>query len=205
MDQERFRLLMELTNRITSHFEQSARLQLEAGELLAPAIAAAAEIIVAALLNENKILACGNGGSASLAQYFAACMLNRFELERPGLAAIALPADNSTLTSIANDSHFDQIFSRQVLALGQSGDVLLALSMSGNSPNVLNAVQAAHEREISVIAFTGVDGGALLELLGTCDIHIGVPHENAARIQEAYIVALHCLCDAVDCLLLGVE
>lgn len=198
-------MLMELTARITNHFEQSARLQLEAGGLLAPAIATAAEDIVAALLNEHKVLACGNGGSASLAQYFTACMLNRFELERPGLAAISLSADNSTLTAIANDSNYDQVFSRQVMALGQSGDVLLVLSMGGNSPNVLNAVKAAHERKMGVIALTGVDGGTLLELLDARDIHIGVPDEDAARIQEAYIVALHSLCDAVDCLLLGVE
>ena len=196
---------MELIARISGHFEQSARLHHEAGELLAPAIVAGAEAIVGALLNERKVLACGNGGSASLAQYFAACLLNRFELERPGLAAVALPADNSTLTAIANDSHFDQIFCRQVLALGQAGDVLLALSMSGNSPNVLNAVRAAHEREMAVIALTGVDGGKLLEHLGARDIHIGVPHENCVLIQEVFIVALHGLCDAVDCLLLGVE
>lgn len=196
---------MDITARITGHFEESARLKVDTAELLAPAIAAAAEVIVAALLNEKKVLACGNGGSAANAQYFASRMLNRFELERPGLATIALSADNSTLTSIANDSHFDQIFSKQVLALGQAGDVLLALSASGNSQNVLNAIKAAHEREMTVIALSGGDGGGLLELLGPQDIHIGVPHENNARIQEMYILILHCLCDAIDCILLGVE
>jgi len=205
MDQERFRLLMELTTRITNHFEQSAHLQLETAELLAPVIAAAAERIVTALLDERKVLACGNGGAAALAQYFAACMLNRFDLERPGLATIALPADNSVLTAIANDSQFDQVFSRQILTLGHPGDVLLALSFNGNSPNVLKAVDAAHEREMTVIALTGGDGGRLMELLSERDIHLGIPHEQRARVQEVYILVLHCLCDAIDCLLLGVE
>lgn len=196
---------MDLINRITDHFEESARLKLELAGLLAPVIAITADAIVNALLNEKKILVCGNGGSAALAQYFVARMLNRFEMERPGLAAIALSADNCTLTSIANDSNFAQVFSKQILALGQPGDILLTMSSSGNSENVLSAVNAAHEREMRVVAFSGGDGGELVELLSTQDIHIGIPHDHAARIQEIYLLILHCLCDSIDCLLLGVE
>lgn len=196
---------MELTARISAHFEESGRLKLELADLLAKPIAQSAEMIVQALLNEKKILVCGNGGSASSAQYFASCMLNRYQMERPGLAAIALCADISTLTSIANDDHFEQVFSKQVMALGHAGDVLLALSTSGNSKNILKAIQAAQERGMHVIAMSGGDGGGLVELLKDKDIHIGVPHDNASRIQEVYILILHCLCDAIDCLLLGVD
>lgn len=196
---------MDLISRIAGHFEESARLKLESAELLAPPIAAAAAMMVAAFLAEKKVLACGNGGSAALAQYFAARMLNRFDLERPGLAAIALSADNATLTSIASDSSFAQVFSKQILALGQPGDVLLAMSTSGNSQNMLNAISAAHERGMQIVALSGGDGGSLVELLRPRDIHLGVPHENAARVQEMYILIVHCLCDAIDCLLLGVE
>lgn len=196
---------MDLTTRIAAHFEQSAHLKLESADLLSPAVAAAAAMIVSALLNEKKVLVCGNGGSAALAQYFAANMLDRFELERPGLAAIALSADNPTLTAIACDAGYDRVYSKQVLALGQPGDVLLAMSTSGNTPNILNAISAAHDREMHIVAFSGGDGGKLVELLRSPDIHIGVPHENAARIQELYILLLHCLCDSIDCLLLGVE
>lgn len=196
---------MDLTTRITGHFEQSGRLKLELAELLAGPIARAAQMIVQALLNEKKVLACGNGGSASNAQYFASRMLNRYDLERPGLAAIAISADNATLTSIANDDRFGQVFSKQILALGQTDDILLAMSTSGNSENILKAIGAAKERGMSVIALSGGDGGSLVELLGESDIHIGVPHENASRIQEVYILILHCICDAIDCLLLGIH
>lgn len=196
---------MNLTPRIVGHFEESAQLKLVSAELLAPVIAEAAAMIVAALLNDKKVLTCGNGGSAALAQYFAARMLNRFDMERPGLATISLSADNSTLTSIANDSNFSQVFSKQIMALGQPGDILLAMSTSGNSQNVLDAIVAAHERGMNVVAFSGGDGGSLMELLIPQDIHIGVPHENTARIQEMYLLVLHCLCDSIDCLLLGVE
>ena len=196
---------MNLIPRIVGHFEESAQLKLVSADLLAPAIAEAAAMIVAALLDDKKVLTCGNGGSAALAQYFAARMLNRFDMERPGLATISLSADNSTLTSIANDSHFSQVFSKQIMALGQPGDILLAMSTSGNSQNVLDAIVAAHERGMSVVAFSGGDGGSLMELLIPQDIHIGVPHENTARVQEMYLLVLHCLCDSIDCLLLGVE
>ncbi|MEZ0237348.1 MAG: phosphoheptose isomerase [Methylophilaceae bacterium] len=196
---------MNLTPRIVGHFEESAQLKLVSADLLAPVIAEAAAMIVAALLNDKKVLTCGNGGSAALAQYFAARMLNRFDMERPGLATISLSADNSTLTSIANDSNFSQVFSKQIMALGQPGDILLAMSTSGNSQNVLDAIVAAHERGMNVVAFSGGDGGSLMELLIPQDIHIGVPHENTARVQEMYLLVLHCLCDSIDCLLLGVE
>ena len=196
---------MDLIPRISGHFEDSARIKLESADLLAPPIAEAAATVVAALLEDKKVLACGNGGSAALAQYFTARMLNRFDMERPGLAALALGADNSTVTSIANDTDFAQVFSRQVMALGQPGDVLLAMSSSGNSLNILEAIKAARERDMRVVALSGGDGGGLMELLLPQDIHIGVPHENSARVQEMFILVLHCLCDSIDCLLLGVE
>ena len=195
---------MQLTARIGAHFEQSARLKNELAELLATPIAQAAQLMADTLLKEKKLLACGNGGSAALAQYFASRMLNRYDLERPSLAALALSADSVTLTAIANDEHFSHVYSKQVNALGQAGDVLLALSTSGDSINVLQAIRAAKERGMLVIALTGGDGGGVLELLTDQDIHIGIPHENAARIQEIYLLILHCLCDAIDCLLLGV-
>ncbi|MPS49826.1 phosphoheptose isomerase [Methylobacillus sp.] len=197
--------MTDLHHRITAHFEESGRLKLELAELLATPIANSAELIVQALLNEKKVLTCGNGGSASNAQYFASRMLNRYEQERPGLAAIALPADISTLTSIANDNHFEQVFSRQITALGHQGDVLLALSTSGSSKNILRAISAAKDAGMYIIAFSGGDGGELVELLTEEDIHIGVPHEHPARIQEVYMLTLHCICDAIDCLLLGVN
>ena len=195
---------MQLTARIGAHFEQSARLKNELAELLAAPIAHAAQLMADTLLKEKKLLACGNVGSAALAQYFASRMLNRYDLERPSLAALALSADSVTLTAIANDEHFSHVYSKQVNALGQAGDVLLALSTSGDSINVLQAIRAAKERGMLVIALTGGDGGGVLELLTDQDIHIGIPHENAARIQEIYLLILHCLCDAIDCLLLGV-
>lgn len=196
---------MSIITRIATHFEESARLQLACAELLSPAIAQAADHLVATFLNEKKVLVCGNGGSAALAQHFAAYMLHRYDLDRPGLAAVCLTSDNATLTAIANDTQFDQVFSKQVLALGQENDVLLAMSIGGNSRNILNAINAAHDRDMLVIALTGGDGGDLLELLQEGDIHIGVPHDNAAYVQEGYMLTLHALCDAIDSLLLGVE
>lgn len=196
---------MDLISRITTHFEQSARLKLEIAELLSAPILKAAETIVEALLNEKKVLICGNGGASGNAQYFASRMLNHYETERPGLAAIALSADNATLTSIANFGHFEQVFSKQIAALGQAGDVLIVMSVSGNSANILKAIDAAKERDIAIIAMSGGDGGDLVELLGDADIHIGVPHENASRVHEVNILILHCLCDAIDCILLGVH
>ncbi len=196
---------MDLIARISGHFSDSAHLKLQAMDALAAPIASAAERMAQCLMRDGKILSCGNGGSAADSQHFAAELLNRFEMERPGLAAIALTTDTSTLTSIANDYTYDQVFSKQVLALGQANDVLLAITTSGNSRNMLEAVRAAHERQMSVVALTGKSGGQMADILGSEDIHICVPANNTARIQEVHVLVLHCLCDAIDCLLLGVE
>ncbi len=196
---------MDLITRITGHFNDSANLKLAVAHELAAPIAMAAERMVQSLLSEGKILACGNGGSAADAQHFSAELLNRFEMERPPLAAIALTTDSSTLTSIANDYHYNEVFSKQVRALGQSRDVLLAISTSGNSPNVIEAIKVAHEREMGVVALTGKGGGQMAELLDGNDVHISVNAKSTARIQEVHILVLHCLCDAIDCVLLGVE
>lgn len=196
---------MDLIDRVSRQFEDSARTKLDAVEHLAAPIAGAVEIMTTALLNNGKILACGNGGSAADAQHFAAELVNRFEMERPPLAAVALTTDSSTLTSIANDYDFTQVFSKQVRALGQPGDVLLAISTSGKSPNVVEAITAAHEREMRVIALTGKGGGKIGEMLADGDIHLCVPSDRTARIQEVHLLVLHCLCDGIDCLLLGVE
>lgn len=196
---------MNLINRISENFSESAHLKLQSMDALAAPIAAAAERMVQCLRQDGKILACGNGGSAADSQHFAAELLNRFEMERPGLAAMALTTDSSTLTSIANDYDYEQVFSKQVRALGHKNDLLLAISTSGNSKNVLAAMHAAHENGMSVIALTGRNGGTMAEALGPTDIQICVPAQSTARIQEVHLLTLHCLCDAIDCLLLGVE
>lgn len=196
---------MDLTVRIHKHFDDSAQLKLEAKNVLAQPIADAAQAMVECLMNDGKILACGNGGSAADAQHFAAELLNRFEIERPGLAAVALTTDSSVLTSIANDYAFNLVFSKQVRALGLASDMLLAISSSGNSANVVEAIRAAHECDMRVIALTGRDGGAMAEVLGPNDIHICVPAQSTARIQEVHLLVLHCLCDGIDHLLLGGE
>ena len=196
---------MDLAARVTRHFSDSAQTKLAAVEALAQPIVRATEVMVACLLANGKILACGNGGSAADSQHFAAELLNRFERERPGLAAMALTTDTSTLTSIANDYDYTQVFSKQVLALGQPRDVLLAISTSGNSPNVVAAIRAAHERDMRVVALTGKGGGEVGKHLAPADVHICVPHAVTARIQEVHLLTLHCLCDGIDCLLLGTE
>ena len=196
---------MDLIQRIQQHFIDSASLKQEMTYALADPIHAAARLMSDALLADGKILACGNGGSAADSQHFAAELLNRFEMERPGLAAMALTTDSSTMTSIANDYAFEQIFSKQVRALGQRNDVLLAISTSGNSKNVIEAIIAAHEREMKVVALTGRNGGKIGELLKDDDVHICVTHQNTARIQEVHLLSLHCICDSIDCILLGVE
>lgn len=194
-----------MIERIIGHFNESARLKLDVAELLAPAIAGAADQILQCVLRDGKVLSCGNGGSAADAQHFSSEMVNRFELDRPGLAAIALSTDSSTLTSIANDVAFEQVFARQVSALGHPGDVLLAISTSGNSPNIVAAAAAARGRDMTVIALTGRDGGKLGEQLSDRDVLICVPADSTARIQEIHLLTIHCLCDAVDSALLGVE
>lgn len=195
---------MESIERIRGHFEQSAHLKLDIAESLSAPISQAADRILQCVMSDGKVLTCGNGGSASTAQQFVSEMVNRFEQERPGLAAIALTADTSTLTSIANDYAYYQVFARQVSALGQPGDVLLAISTSGNSESVVRAAQAAHERDMSVIALSGRDGGNLAEQMRDNDIHICVPADNTARIQEVHLLIIHCLSDLVDSVLLGV-
>jgi len=196
---------MDLLGRINQQFADSAQLKLQSAEVLAEPIRLAAERMFHCLMNEGKILACGNGGSAADAQHFSAELLNRFERERPGLAAMALTTDSSTLTSIANDYDFNQVFSKQVRALGRAGDVLLAISTSGNSPNVAAAIEAAHERQMTVVALTGRNGGKIAPMLAGDDVHICVPSPVTARIQEVHLVCLHCLCDAIDTQLLGAE
>jgi D-sedoheptulose 7-phosphate isomerase len=194
---------MQNQERIQALFNQSIQTKIEALPMLLQPISNAADLIVSRLLEGNKILSCGNGGSAGDAQHFSSEMLNRFERERPGLPAIALTTDSSTVTSIANDYDYSLVFSRQVEALGQPQDVLLAISTSGNSANVNYAVQAAHEREMRVVALSGRDGGELGKLLSPSDVELRVPSDVTARIQEIHLLIIHCLCDLVDQHLLG--
>ncbi|MCU7811672.1 MAG: phosphoheptose isomerase [Candidatus Thiodiazotropha sp. (ex Notomyrtea botanica)] len=194
---------MQNNERIKALFNQSIQTKVESLPLLSQPISDAADLIVSRLLNGNKILSCGNGGSAGDAQHFSSEMLNRFERERPGLPAIALTTDSSTVTSIANDYDYSLIFSRQIEALGHTNDVLLAISTSGNSSNVNYAVQSAHEREMAIVALTGRDGGELGKLLTHGDVEIRVPSDVTARIQETHLLIIHCLCDLVDQQLLG--
>ncbi|MGI4814915.1 MAG: phosphoheptose isomerase [Janthinobacterium lividum] len=189
--------------KIKQHFRDSAQAKLDAAESLALPIQAAVEAMIASLTSGGKILSCGNGGSAADSQHFAAELVGRFERERPPLAAIALTTDSSILTAVANDYAFDQVFSKQVLALGQQGDVLLAISTSGSSPNVVAAVEAAHERDMVVIAMTGKGGGRMNELLTERDVHLCVPQQRTARIQEIHLLTIHCLCDGIDAIFIG--
>ena len=196
---------MDLIARVSQHFEDSAQTKLHAAELMAAPIAAGIETLTNTLISGGKILACGNGGSAADAQHFAAELVGRFEAERQELAAIALTTDSSILTAIANDYSFSQIFAKQVRALGHAGDTLLAISTSGNSANVIEAIRAAHEADMRVVALTGKGGGEIGEMLKDDDIHLCVPADRTARIQEIHLLAIHCLCDGIDALLLGVE
>ncbi|MFT7109976.1 MAG: D-sedoheptulose 7-phosphate isomerase [Psychrobacter glaciei] len=194
---------MHFQERIKSHFQASIETKQQATEVLAPVIEQASESMVNSLLSGGKILSCGNGGSAGDAQHFSSEMLNRFERERPSLPAIALTTDSSTVTSIANDYSYNEIFSKQIRALGNAGDVLLAISTSGNSANVVQAIQAAHDREMRVVALTGKNGGDMASLLLPDDIEIRVPATSTARIQEVHLLVIHCLCDLIDWQLFG--
>lgn len=194
---------MDHTAHVRRHFQDAIELKTRMSETLAPAIARAGEALAAALARGNKVLACGNGGSAADCQHFAAELVGRFERERPGLPAVALTVDSSALTAIANDYSYDAVFAKQVEALGREGDVLLALSTSGNSRNVIAAMKAAQARGMAVVALTGRDGGEMARLLGAGDHHLNVAHPRTMRIQEVHILALHCLCDTIDNVLHG--
>ncbi|GGM04620.1 phosphoheptose isomerase [Pseudomonas asuensis] len=196
---------MDTQARITKLFLDSIETKRQAVDVLVPHIEHASQVMVNALLNEGKILSCGNGGSAGDAQHFSSELLNRFERERPSLPALALTTDSSTITSIANDYSYNEVFSKQIRALGQPGDVLLAISTSGNSANVIQAIQAAHDREMTVVALTGRDGGGMASLLLPEDIEIRVPSKVTARIQEVHLLVIHCLCDQIDQQLFGSE
>ena len=184
--------------RVKREFAESLEVNRRSADALAVPIAEAAALMLESLSAGGKILSCGNGGSAADAQHFASELLNRFETERAGLPAIALTTDSSTLTSIANDRSYEEVFSRQVSGLGRSGDVLLAISTSGASPNVTNAVRAAHRAGMRVVALTGRDGGEVSRTLGKADIELRAPHTRTARIQEIHLLAIHCLCRLLD-------
>ncbi|RYF04180.1 MAG: phosphoheptose isomerase [Oxalobacteraceae bacterium] len=192
-----------INQRIRQHFQESAQLKLQAAEQLAEPISQAVEIMFTALSNGNKILACGNGGSAADCQHFAAELVGRFERERLPLPALALTTDTSILTAVGNDYGFREVYAKQVQAFGQSGDVLLALSTSGNSVNVVAAIEAAVERDMRIIALTGKGGGVMGELMSDADVHICVPHDRTARIQEVHALTIHILCDGIDVALFG--
>ncbi len=194
---------MSFQQRIQNHFAESIQVKQASLERLNGLIETAAQTRAATLLNDGKILTCGNGGSAGDAQHFSSEMINRFERERPGLPAIALTTDTSTITSIANDYHFDEIFFKQIRALGQSSDTLIIYSTSGNSSNVVKAAIAAHDREMSVIALTGKDGGTLATILRDGDVELRVVSQSTARIQEVHLLITHCLCDLIDQQLFG--
>ncbi|HEX7063154.1 MAG TPA: phosphoheptose isomerase [Woeseiaceae bacterium] len=194
---------MNAETRVREHFAESIAVKQASAEQLTRSITSAGQVMSRALLEEGKILSCGNGGSAGDAQHFSSELLNRFEMERPGLPAVALTTDTSTLTSIANDYAYEDVFAKQVRALGRQNDVLLAISTSGNSENVCRAIAAAHERAMKVVALTGRDGGRMAGLLGDDDVEIRVPASRTARIQEVHLLVIHCLCDLIDTTLLG--
>ena len=191
-----------LQERVAAHFAESIKAKQQAAEVLVEPTAQAAELLLACLMNDGRFLICGNGGSAADSQHFAAEMTGRFEKERMELAAIALTTDTSALTAIGNDYGFEHIFSKQVRALGRAGDVLVGISTSGNSANVIEAIKAAHERDMRVIALTGRDGGKIAAMLQDSDILLNVPYPRTARIQENHILLIHAICDCIDTMLL---
>ncbi len=194
---------MDPVTRVREHFAESIATKENAVDVLSESIVAAGDLMSRSLLDDGKILSCGNGGSAADSQHFSSELLNRFEMERPGLPAMALTTDSSTLTSISNDYAYDEIFSKQVRALGKAQDVLLGISTSGNSENVIRAISAAHERGMKVVALTGRDGGRMADLFAPDDVEIRVPASRTARIQEVHLLVIHCLCDLIDRTLLG--
>ena len=194
-----------MIDNIKANFTESIQTKIAASEVLPEPIANAANMMVEALIRGNKILSCGNGGSAGDAQHFSSELLNRYERDRPSLPAMALTTDSSTITSIANDYSYDEVFSKQVRALGQPGDILLAISTSGNSRNVINAMEAALARDMTIVTLTGKDGGNMAALLTDNDVEIRVPSDVTARIQEVHLLVIHCLCDLIDCSLFGEE
>lgn len=187
-----------MIEQIKANFTESIQTKIAASEVLPEAITRGGQLMVEALMNGNKILSCGNGGSAGDAQHFSSELLNRYERERPSLPAMALTTDSSTVTSIANDYSYEEVFSKQVKALGQPGDILLAISTSGNSHNVTKAMEAAVSRDMRIVALTGKDGGEMAGLLSTEDVEIRVPSNRTARIQEVHLLAIHCLCEFID-------
>lgn len=196
---------MSLEDRITSIIDENAVTIQRTRDELAPLIANASEFMVQCLLSDHKVLACGNGGSANIAQQLSAKMLNRFERERPALPTIALTTDSSTITSISNDYSYNEIFSKQIRAIGHDGDILLVISSSGNSANIVQAIQAAHDRNMQVIALTGIDGGDCARLMHNGDIEIRVPSDSTPRIQECHMLIIHMLCDLIDCQIFGID
>jgi phosphoheptose isomerase len=194
---------MDLAAHLRTHFEEGIELRRRMAETLPAHIARAGEALALALRSGKKALSCGNGGSAADAQHFAAELVGRFERERPGLPAVALTTDSSALTAIANDYDYDRVFSKQVEALGNEGDVLLAISTSGNSKNVIEAMKAAQARKLAVIALTGRDGGAMGRMCGPRDFHINVAHPRTMRVQEVHLLVVHCLCEVVDNVIYG--
>lgn len=189
---------------IKAIFDDSIATKQAALAAMPETLAQAVDILVQALKSGNKVLSCGNGGSAADAQHFSSELLNRFQHDRPGLPAIALTTDASTVTSIANDYAYDEIFSRQISSLGQAGDILLAISTSGNSANVVQAIKTSHERGMRVIAMTGNQGGKMAALLTSQDVELRVPSTVTARIQEVHLLILHVLCSRIDAILFGV-
>ena len=194
---------MDSLQRVRDHFAESIATKQTAADALVESIVAAGQVMTESLLADGKILSCGNGGSAADAQHFSSELLNRFEMERPGLPAMALTTDSSTVTSISNDYSYEEIFSKQVLALGRPQDVLLGISTSGNSENIIRAIEAAHERDMRVVALSGRDGGRMANLFAEGDVEIRVPATRTARIQEVHLLVIHCLCDLIDRTLLG--
>ena len=189
--------------RILGHFLESAELKKQAAEVLADPIGNAADLMFSVLTQGNKSLAWGNGGSAAECQHCAAELVGRFEKERLPLPAMALTTDSSIMTAVGNDYSFRDVFTKQVQAFGQPGDLLLAISTSGNSANVMDAIEAAHDREMTVVALTGKGGGAIGQMLTENDVHICVPHDRTARIQEVHLLVIHCICDGIDAALFG--